>query len=155
MRQDSGLKYQEPLATYEQVFLTDIADDEKLVDEKHLIEHSRLHIDKKLHQAYRLQPIRIGQIGMPNRAKPNNAQGYRIYHEKGHAVTLMANGCGLGRCTGIYYINERMRRLTINETKKLMSFPEWYQLEDRDMSFKQLGNSVVTKMIEKVYEGVI
>ena len=154
-RHDSGLKYKEPLATYEQVFLEDVLDDDKEVSESFYVEHDDMQFTESLRQTYRLKPIRIGQILMNKREKSDNAQGYRIYHEKGHAVTLMANGCGLGRCTGLYYINDKVRRLTIKETKKLMGFPDWYNLQERDMSFKQLGNSVVTNMIGKVYEGVI
>ena len=65
-----------------------------------------------------LKPIRVGFI---KKAR----QGERIYHENGHAVTLSASGGGLGGKTGLYWIQDQVRRLHIDECKQLMGKQPW------------------------------
>ena len=145
LRNDADLKYQEPMANQKQVFLVDIL--EKNVDSGLYIQRDDVVIDKPQHQAYRLKPIRIGQFSIAS-------QGYRIYHVNGHAITLVASGSGMGRTTGLYYVGNQVRRLSINECKRLMGFPDDYDIPNSPQGYKQLGNSVVTDMIKYVYDGV-
>ena len=91
-----------------------------------------------------LKPIRIGFI---KKAR----QGERIYHEYGHAVTLSASGGGLGGKTGLYWIQDKVRKLHIDECKRLMGFPPQFQLNEiSTQSYKQLGNSVIVPLIQQI-----
>ena len=62
-----------------------------------------------------LKPIRIGSVN-------KGGQGERIYSPKGHAITLSAYGGGVGAKTGLYLSQDRVRRLSITECKRLMGF---------------------------------
>ena len=53
-------------------------------------------------------------------------------------------------------IGKYKRRLTIDESKRLQSFPEEYQLSDSNtVAMKQLGNSVNITVIQKIFEIVL
>ena len=49
------------------------------------------------------RPIQIGYVN-------KGGQGERIYSPYGHAITLSAYGGGAGAKTGLYYINEKIRK---------------------------------------------
>lgn len=90
------------------------------------------------------RPIRIGKIGL-------GRQGERIYHTRGHAITLAASGGGIGGKTGLYLVNDRVRRLSARECARLNGFPERYKLHPRrTVSYRQLGNSVVIDVLQYV-----
>jgi DNA (cytosine-5)-methyltransferase 1 len=53
-------------------------------------------------------------------------------------------------------VGKYKRRITINESKRLQSFPEEYQLSDSNtVAMKQLGNSVNVTVIQKIFEIVL
>lgn len=90
------------------------------------------------------KPIRIGQIGL-------GRQGERIYHPRGHAITLAASGGGIGGKTGLYLINDRVRRLSPRECARLNGFPNSFKLHKRPtVAYRQLGNSVVVDVLQYV-----
>jgi len=92
------------------------------------------------------QPVRIGQIGL-------GRQGERIYHARGHAITLAASGGGIGGKTGLYLIGNRVRRLSPRECARLNGFPDWFQLHHRrTVAYKQLGNSVVIDVVQYILD---
>ena len=145
LRENSNLRYQEPLATYKQIFLIDILESD--IDTGLVIKRDDIDISRPKEQVYQLKPIRIGEFSIAS-------QGYRIYHINGHAITLVASGSGMGRTTGLYYIDDQVRRLSITECKRIMGFPDDYAIEYTPQGYKQLGNSVVTDMIRHIYDGV-
>tara|TARA_B100001248_G_C27377088_1_gene454876 strand:+ start:333 stop:1307 length:975 start_codon:yes stop_codon:yes gene_type:complete len=94
------------------------------------------------------KPIRIGTMG-------KGGQGERVYSPKGHAITLSAFGGGVGARTGMYLIDDRIRRLHPRECARLMGFPENFVLhESRNICYKQFGNSVAIPVVQKIFAEV-
>ncbi|MCG8622579.1 MAG: DNA cytosine methyltransferase [Proteobacteria bacterium] len=93
------------------------------------------------------KPVRVGHIA-------KGQQGNRIYSVNGHAVTLLANGGGHGGRTGLYYINERVRRLHISEAKQVMGFNRKHILSPGLEGYRQLGNAIVPEMVDVVIKNV-
>ena len=74
---------------------------------------------------------RIGQIYL-------GRQGERIYSIKGQSTTLSSCGGGLGGKTGMYLINNRVRKLYPRECARLMGFPDTFKLADsQEKNYKQ------------------
>ena len=93
-------------------------------------------------------PIRIGTVG-------KGGQGERIYHPKGHAITLSAYGGGVGAKTGLYLINGQIRRLSPRECARLMGFPDSFVCdENRNQAYKQFGNGVVIDVLQHILNEV-
>jgi len=88
--------------------------------------------------------IRIGEIGL-------GRQGERIYSIKGCAATLSSTGGGLGGRTGIYLINDKIRKLTPRECARLMGFPNTFQVaETANQAYQQFGNSIVVDVVQRI-----
>lgn len=98
---------------------------------------------------YPQKPIRIGQVN-------KGGQGERIYHELGHAITLSADGGGVGAKTGLYLINGKIRKLAPRECARITGFPDTFKLHSnkKNVSYKQFGNSVVTNVLEAVLANI-
>jgi DNA (cytosine-5)-methyltransferase 3A len=65
------------------------------------------------------KPVRIGTIG-------KGGQGERVYSVYGKSVTLTANGGGRGAKTGLYLINNTVRKLTPLEAERCQTLPDNY-----------------------------
>lgn len=65
------------------------------------------------------KPLRIGTIG-------KGGQGERVYSIFGKSVTLTANGGGRGAKTGLYLINNEVRKLTPIEAERLQTLIDNY-----------------------------
>ena len=65
------------------------------------------------------KPIRIGTIG-------KGGQGERVYSVYGKSVTLTANGGGRGAKTGLYLIDNTVRKLTPVEAERCQALPDNY-----------------------------
>lgn len=90
------------------------------------------------------QLVRIGSIGL-------GRQGERIYSVRGQGITLSSQGGGIGGKTGMYYVNEEVRKLTPRECARMMGFPERFRLASTDAEcYKQFGNSVVVNVIQEI-----
>lgn len=88
--------------------------------------------------------VRVGSVG-------KGRQGERIYSIHGQAVTLSAQGGGPGGKTGMYFINNRVRKLHPRECARLMGFPDTYILaESIGQCYKQFGNSIVVDVIQYI-----
>lgn len=59
---------------------------------------------------------RLNQIGFIGK----NSQGYRVYNTKGVSTTIKAESGGFGGKTGLYNIEDKIRRLTPRECFRLM-----------------------------------
>ena len=55
---------------------------------------------------------------------------------------------------GFYRINGQRRNLTINERKRIMGFELNHKVNNGLQGYKQLGNSVIPKMIEVVWDSI-
>lgn len=95
------------------------------------------------------KPVRIGTVN-------KGGQGDRIYDPMGQAITLSAEGGGTGSKTGLYYINNEVRKLHPRECARLMGYPENYILDESvNQAQKQFGNSVVVDVLQYVVKSII
>jgi DNA (cytosine-5)-methyltransferase 1 len=76
-------------------------------------------------------------------------QGERVYSIDSCGPTICASSGGPGAKTGLYYVNEKVRRLNVNETLKMFGFDETYKwsIKEEDMLF-YLGNSIVVNVLK-------
>lgn len=138
------LEYHEPKPDYKHIYLDNIL--EEVVDEKLYVDRDDIVIEKTVSE-HELNPIRIGHLN-------KGGQGERIYSAFGHAITLSANGGGVGARTGLYLVKDRVRKLSKTECKRLMGFPDSHIVSAGIQGYKQLGNAVIPSMIEKVYDSI-
>ncbi|MCL4159841.1 UNVERIFIED_CONTAM: hypothetical protein GTU68_015342 [Idotea baltica] len=88
------------------------------------------------------KPIQIGKVN-------KGGQGERIYHPKGHAITLSAQGGGAGSKTGLYKIGNAIRKLSPRECARLQGFPENFITPNSiPAAQKQFGNSVSINVLQ-------
>lgn len=119
-----------------------------------IIKRNDVELKNKLIEAdmfgnYPLEPIRIGQVN-------KGGQGERIYHEMGHAITLSAYGGGIGAKTGLYMINNKLRKLAPRECAKLQGFPDLFHIEKSNaQAYKQFGNSVTINVLQYIIIEII
>lgn len=145
LRKGEGLSYSPPKSTNQEIYLKDIIIDNKncqdlIIDRQDII----LKPDATTNA---LRPIRIGHV---NKAH----QGERIYSIKGHSVTIAATTGGAGANTGLYLVQDKVRRLHIEECKRIMGFDISHKLSNGREGYKQLGNAVIPPIIEKVFDGI-
>lgn len=138
------LVYSPPEETFKKIYLEDVL--EKEVNEALFIDRKDMVVDFE-DKVRKLEPIRIGHVN-------KGGQGERIYSEKGHAITLSAFGGGVGARTGLYLVDDKVRRLSINECKTLMGFPKSHYVSDGMQGYQQLGNAVIPPMISHVYDSI-
>lgn len=145
LRKGTGLRFEEPEPTHEQVFLRDFLDGEV---EKHLIiQRDDIFIEKEDEPEPKNAPIRIGRVN-------KGRQGERIYHPNGHSITLSADGGGIGAKTGLYLVDGYVRKLSLTEGKQVMGFSKKHHVTESRFGYKQLGNAVIPKMVSLIYNGV-
>lgn len=96
----------------------------------------------------------IQRIGHMNKG----SQGQRIYNPEGLSVCLGANGGGQGAKTGLYEVDEKIRRLTPRECGRLQGYPEEIldklKLPDNHL-YKQFGNGVTVTVVETIAKVLI
>lgn len=94
------------------------------------------------------KPIQIGRVN-------KGGQGERIYHSKGHAITLSAYGGGVGAKTGLYSIGGKIRKLSPRECARLQGFPDDYKINPKlTQSYKQFGNSVSVNVLQHITKNI-
>ncbi|HPO50202.1 MAG TPA: DNA (cytosine-5-)-methyltransferase [Spirochaetota bacterium] len=154
VRKDLRLKkYVFPSPSFEKTSIKDIAFDDKET-QKLILDRKDIFIDEKKVKLsssgnYFFKPVRVGFVN-------KGGQGERIYHENGHAITLSAYGGGVGAKTGLYLINNVVRKLSPEECKRAMSFPENFKISaNPNQAYKQFGNSVVVKVLKCVFKKLI
>ncbi len=139
------LKYSPPRKLNKKIFLKNII--EENVDKRLFIDRQDIVLKKLIETQGALKPIKVGIVN-------KGGQGERIYSPNGHAITLSAYGGGVGAKTGLYLVKEGIRRLSINECKKLMGLPKDHYVSSGNEGYKQLGNAVITTMIGYVYDSI-
>ena len=95
-----------------------------------------------------LKPNRLGFIN-------NDMRGNRVYSQYGKSITLTASSGGIGRCTGLYLINDQIRRLSPLECERLQTFPDQYTAGIRETErYRVLGRSLTVKVIEHLFSSL-
>lgn len=145
LKSPQGLRYKEPKPNFKNIYLESILED--VVSEKLFIDRDDIVIERQVRE-HALKPLRVGYVN-------KGGQGERIYSPLGHAITLSANGGGAGARTGLYLIDNRIRRLSKTECKRLMGFPDSHIISAGNQGYKQLGNAVIPTMIEQVYDSIV
>nr|WP_321320366.1 DNA (cytosine-5-)-methyltransferase [uncultured Campylobacter sp.] len=103
----------------------------------------------------RSRMVKIGAID------GNKSQANRVYSVDGLAPTLSAQSGGLGAKTGLYNVNNSVRRLTPKECFRLQGFKDemvdlGYKLEISDTQlYKMAGNAVSVPVVEWVAKRVL
>ncbi|MBO7719864.1 MAG: DNA (cytosine-5-)-methyltransferase [Methanosphaera sp.] len=136
-----------PKPTNEDVALEDILlkdnMDEFILNKEYKLDESKLNTSRTN------KPIRVGTVN-------KGGQGDRIYSNKGHAITLSATGGGNGAKTGLYYIDNKVRKLHPRETARLMGFPEDYEINPSTaQAHKQFGNSIIVDILQYIIRELI
>lgn len=117
--------------------------------------------DISIEKDYEPQTNIFGEIEVPNRplqiGKVNKGgQGERIYHPLGHAITLSAYGGGAGSKTGLYKIEDIIRKLSPRECARLQGFPESFIYPSSiSEAHKQFGNSVSINVLQYITQEII
>lgn len=97
------------------------------------------------------KPLRIGTIG-------KGGQGERVYSIYGKTVTLTANGGGRGAKTGLYLIDNAVRKLTPLEAERCQTLPDNYTLVDGitdTARYRAVGNGWTVDVIAHLLKHTI
>ncbi len=95
------------------------------------------------------KPIRLGQLN-------NGGQADRIYSIDGKSVSLSANGGGGGAKTGLYDIENFIRKLTPLECERLQTLPENFTLGiSNTQRYKCIGNGWTVDVIAHIFKSLI
>lgn len=117
--------------------------------EKYIINRPDIYMKSDYKETLTDRPLRIGTVN-------KGGQGERIYSPYGTAITLSAYGGGAGAKTGLYKINNVIRKLAPRECARLMGFPDKYKIATNDnVAYQQFGNSVVVNVLQAIIETII
>ena len=146
MRKDSPLWFKHPSPSLKEVYLKDMLLPDSETAEL-VVKRDDICIELAGEQPLACKPIKVGYLN-------KSGQGERIYSTNGHAITLSANGGGVGSRTGLYLVNGKVRRLHIDEAKSVMGFDKRHIVSDGVNGYRQLGNAVIPAMINNIYNHV-
>lgn len=141
---DGAIKVCRPKETNSEVFLDSVIDED--VCGSLYVRRSDVVL-RESSQKYQLRPIRLGHVN-------KGGQGERIYSIYGHAITLSAYGGGAGARTGLYCVNDGVRRLSVDECKLVMGFSRDHIVSCGWSGYEQLGNAVIPRMVGSVYDAI-
>ena len=85
-------------------------------------------------------------------------QGERVYSIDSCGPTICASSGGPGAKTGLYYIDEKIRRLNVNEGLKMFGFDEnykWNTIVNKEEMLFYLGNSIVVNVLQVLLKKLI
>ena len=113
-------------------------------ENENLIEETKFNLVDDSKNNNRL--VRIGTIG-------NGGQGERVYSINGKSCTLSANGGGRGAKTGLYLINNQVRKLNVIEAERLQTLPDNYtKAATTGQRYKAIGNGWTAEIIIHILE---
>ncbi|MFA7082308.1 MAG: DNA cytosine methyltransferase [Bacteroidales bacterium] len=94
------------------------------------------------------RPLQIGKVN-------KGGQGERIYDVNGHGITLSAYGGGIGAKTGLFLINDKIRKLTPRECARVQGFPDTFIINKKiNQAYKQFGNSVSVNVLQYILKEI-
>lgn len=109
----------------------------------------------KMHQGSGTYINELQQVGNIDQQGHNSIWG-RVYDPKGISSTLNAHGGGLGAKTGLYKMQEKIRKLTPMECERLQGFPDnWTKGVSDTQRYRQMGNAVTVPVIKAIVERFI
>ena len=85
-------------------------------------------------------------------------QGERVYNIEKCGPTICASSGGPGAKTGLYYINGKIRTLSVSETLKMFGFNSEYKyetLKNKQKMLYYLGNSIVVNVLEELIKDLV
>lgn len=100
-------------------------------------------------EEYKPTTVRIGTIG-------KGGQGERVYSIKAKSTNLTAYGGGRGAKTGLYLIDETVRKLTPLEAERLQTLPDNYTNIgiSNAQRYKAIGNGWTVDVIAHILKGI-
>ena len=88
--------------------------------------------------------------------KKGGRQGERVYSIDSCGPTICASSGGPGAKTGLYYIDNKVRRLNVVEGLRMFGFHDDYRWSCRDETMLfYLGNSVVVNVIKTLLPSLL
>lgn len=94
--------------------------------------------------------VKVGHVGN------NDAQANRVYSPDGKTPTLSANGGGLGAKTGLYDIENKIRKLTPIECERLQGLPDDYTAGiSNTQRYKCLGNAFNVDVVATIIKNIV
>ena len=147
IRNDLNVSFKFPEPIGNETAVEDYLDAE--VDEKYYINDYGICICKpdlteKVNTTYR-----VGHIG-------GTSQGRRIYSIKGVTPTFVCQSRGPAGGMEAYYVNGRVRRLTPDEGKRIMGFPEDFVFPVPEYrALEQLGNTVAVPVLKAIARAIV
>ena len=84
-------------------------------------------------------------------------QGERVYSVDSPGITVCASSGGPGAKTGLYRVNNGVRRLNVKETLGMFGFPDTFRWADTptEKCLFYLGNSIVVNVVRACVPGVV
>lgn len=158
VRKDLGITtFEFPKPTFEPLRLADVLLPDSETDAC-VVDDPRIVIDTDaVAGAEREPPLGLMQVGGVYDADGKAAQGNRVYHPRGLAVTFCASSGGLGASTGLYLINGRVRTLHPRECARAMGFPDSFVLPpsvSAEQARRLFGNSVVVPVVRRIFDRI-
>jgi len=143
-------KLQFPQQINSKISLNDLLINEKECEDYIINKEYTLDEDKvRKYKDIANRPLRVGTVN-------KGGQGDRIYLPNGHAITLSAEGGGTGAKTGLYLVNNKVRKLHPRETARLMGFPDSFKYNSSvSQAHKQFGNSVIIDIIQYLLKKIV
>lgn len=127
-----------------------VADIIERVEKENLISETVFNGKEKITEKQN-KPLRIGTIG-------KGGQGERVYSIYGKTVTLTANGGGRGAKTGLYLIDNAVRKLIPLEAERAQTLPDNYTciegITDTNR-LKCIGNGWTVDVIAHIFKGLV
>lgn len=124
------------------ILLKDILQPETEVDESMFVNPETFH---RIPQTGRNSTKKLGHLSN------TDSQGNRVYSPEGKSVTLGALGGGGGAKTGLYEVQDRIRKLTPIECERLQGLPDDYTAGvPNTHRYKCLGNGFCVPVIAHI-----
>jgi len=94
------------------------------------------------------KPMRLGSFN-------KGGQGDRVYNKDAKSVTLSAHGGGRGAKTGLYYVENGIRKLTPIECERLQNLPDnWTEGVSNTRRYQCCGNGWTVDVIAHIIRNI-
>lgn len=137
------LNFSFPEGVKRNVLVSDILQNDADV-EQYIIKKDSIISNEKADDKSHVKSIRIGYVN-------KGGQGDRIYSVNALGITLSAHGGGTGAKTGLYLVNNVVRKLSPRECARMQGFKDDFIISVSDaQAWKQFGNSVAIPVLNAI-----